>query len=300
MTAFQVSVVITTKNRCSDLRTALESVRAQRGPAIETIVVDDGSDDGTNEMVKTHFPDVRLERRERSAGYISRRNEAAHLSRAPVIVSLDDDAVFSSPNTVAQTLAEFDSPTVGAVAIPFINVNRSAVVWQRSPNDGRMYEMFAYIGTAHAVRRDLFLTLGGYREFFFHQGEEMEFCIRLMDAGYVVKAGEADPIHHFESPKRVHSRMTIFGRRNDILFTILNVPTINLPFHLAGTSYKGLAAGIRQGHPLWAVQGLLRGYAAALGRLPMRKPVKRATYKRFRALKAAGMLPVEADPKFEK
>jgi GT2 family glycosyltransferase len=286
------TVVITTKNRCDDLRNALESVMTQRGAAIETIVMDDGSDDGTAHMVRTNFPGVRLEQRAVSAGYIVRRNEGARLAAAPVIVSIDDDAAFPSPDTIAQTLAEFDSPLVGAVAIPFINVNQDAVVRQRAPDDGGLYEIFAYIGTAHAVRRDLFNQLGGYREYFFHQNEELDFCIRLMDAGYIVRVGRADPIHHFESPKRVRSRMTIFGRRNDILFTMLNVPAIDLPVHLAGTSYKGLAAGIRQGHPVWAIQGLLRGYGAALARLALRRPVSRATYKRFRALKRAPMLPV--------
>jgi glycosyltransferase involved in cell wall biosynthesis len=286
------TVVITTKNRCEDLRNALESVMAQRGTTIETIVIDDGSDDGTAEMVRATFPSVRLERREKSAGLIVRRNEGARLAAAPVIVSIDDDATFPSPDTIAQTLAEFDSPLVGAVAIPFINVNQDTVVRQRAPDDGRLYEIFAYIGTAHAVRRDLFNQLGGYREYFFHQNEELDLCIRLMDAGYIVRVGRADPIHHFESPKRVRSRMTIYGRRNDILFTMLNVPAIDLPVHLAGTSYKGLAAGIRQGHPVWAIQGLLRGYGAALARLGLRRPVSRATYKRFRALKREPMLPV--------
>jgi glycosyltransferase involved in cell wall biosynthesis len=286
------TVVLTTKNRRDDLRSALESVTEQRDAAIETIVIDDGSTDGTGEMIRSQFPQVRLERRDVSAGYIVRRNEAARLATAPIIFSIDDDAAFSSPSTVAQTLGEFDAARVGAVAIPFINVNQDDVVRQRAPDDGRLYEMFSYIGTAHAVRRDLFNQLGGYREFFFHQNEEMDFCIRLMDAGYVVRVGRADPIHHFESPKRVRSRMTIYGRRNDILFTMLNVPAIDLPVHLAGTSYKGLAAGIRQGHPVWAIQGLLRGYGAALSRLSLRRPVSRATYKRFRALKRAPMLPV--------
>jgi GT2 family glycosyltransferase len=173
-------------------------------------------------------------------------------------------------------------------------VNRNATVHQQAPDDGATYEIFAYIGTAHAVRRNLFLDIGGYREFFFHQGEEMDVCIRLMDAGYIVKAGRADAIHHFESPKRIHSRMMIFGRRNDILFTMLNVPTMDLPVHLAGTSFKGFAAGIRLGHSWWAAQGLLRGYAAALTRLGLRRPVRRETYKRFRRLKRHKMLAVHS------
>lgn len=291
----EASVVITTKNRRDDLRVAISSVMGQRGATIETLVIDDGSDDGAAEMVRTEFPSVRLERRERSAGLIVRRNEAARLASAPIIFSIDDDAAFPSPHTVAQTLAEFDDPRAGAVAIPYIDVNRDGFVKQRAPDDGRLYEMFSYIGTAHALRRDIFNRLGGYREFFFHQNEELDYCIRLMDAGYFVKVGRADPIHHFESPKRVRSRMTVFGRRNDILFTMLNVPLLDLPVHLAGTTFKGLQAGVRQGHVLWALQGLMQGYGASLLRLSQRHPVSRATYRRFRRLKCTPMLPVDGD-----
>ena len=44
-----------------------------------------------------------------------------------------------------------------------------------------------------------------------HQGEESDLCIRMLAAGYVVRLGSSDPIHHFESPKRSFSRMDHFG-----------------------------------------------------------------------------------------
>jgi hypothetical protein len=75
-------------------------------------------------MVQRDFPEVRLVTCEKSGGYILRRNEAAKLAKGAVIFSIDDDAVFSSPRTVEQTISEFDLPNVGAVAIPCLDVNR--------------------------------------------------------------------------------------------------------------------------------------------------------------------------------
>ena len=145
---------------------------------------------------------MKLHRFETSQGYILRRNQAAELASAPILISIDDDAAFSTPHTVEQTLADFDHPRIGAVAIPFINVNQDKTIRQAAPGTTGTHLAAAYIGTAHALRRDLFLRLGGYRGCMVHQGEEIDYCIRMLDAGSVVRLGRADPIHHFESPRR--------------------------------------------------------------------------------------------------
>ena len=44
----------------------------------------------------------------------------------------------------------------------------------------------AYIGFAHLLRRSVFLNLGGYQESFRFYGEEKDYCLRLLDAGYDV------------------------------------------------------------------------------------------------------------------
>jgi hypothetical protein len=59
------SLVITTRNRRDDLRTVLRSAVQQAGLP-EIIVIDDGSNDGTAEMVRVEFPSVIVHRREDS------------------------------------------------------------------------------------------------------------------------------------------------------------------------------------------------------------------------------------------
>ena len=230
------AVVITTKNRRDDLRVALASAVSQSAQPL-VVVVDDGSTDGTADMVRTEFPTVTLHRADVSQGYIVQRNRGADLAAADVVFSIDDDAAFSTPAVVGQTLADFaGQPRVGAVAVPFVNVNRENVLRQRAPSDAGVYVNEDYIGTAHAVRRDVFRQLGGYRPALFHQGEERDFCLRMLDAGHVVRLGRADPIHHFESPRRDTKRMDLYGRRNDVLFAWHNVPWPTVVPHLLGTT----------------------------------------------------------------
>jgi glycosyltransferase involved in cell wall biosynthesis len=280
----KATVVITTKNRRDELRIALESaIRQSANP--EVLVIDDGSTDGTEKMIRTDFPEVRLHRTERSLGYIVQRNRAAALAAGEIILSIDDDAAFSTPSVVEQTLAEFGSPRVGAVAIPYLNVNKENLLLQRAPASDAIYVTSEFVGTAHALRRDLFIALGGYREFLFHQGEERDYCIRMLNSGYLVRLGSSDPIHHFESPRRDFRRMDLYGRRNDVLFAWHNAPLSKLPSHLIGTTLLGMRFGLKVGRPLRMSIGLLRGWAAILHELRRRNPVRPGTYRAMWALR---------------
>ena len=278
------TVVITTKNRKEDLRNAITSALSQSARP-EVIVIDDGSSDGTSDMVHAEFPQARVYRVEVSLGLIRQRNRGAQLATGDVIFSIDDDAAFSSPHVVSQTLAEFDDPRVGAVAIPFVNVNQDPRVMQRAPEESGVFVTNTYIGTAHAVRRDLFNRLGGYRGHLIHQGEESDFCIRLLSAGYVVRLGRADVIHHFESPRRNLKRMDYYGRRNDVLFAWHNVPWPYFPIHLLATTVNGVRAGISVRRPIRMCWALICGWVACIKYARLRQPVPATVYRSYRKLK---------------
>lgn len=286
------TVIIATRNRKEDLRIALRSALAQ-SVRPEVVVVDDGSSDGSADLIAEEFPEVRLIRHDHSSGYIVRRNEAARAARGGVIISIDDDAEFISPRTVGQTLAEFDDERVGAVAIPFIEPRKGNVVMQRAA-DERRWITDCFIGTAHAVRRDVFLALGGYRERLVHQGEERDFCIRLLNAGYVVRLGTADPIHHYESPKRDWSRMDYYGRRNDLLFAWHHVPMPHLPVHMAGTLVNAARSAWRAGRVLRMAAGSMAGITDGFTHPHDRHPVPAAVYRLHRRLKKAGPILLES------
>lgn len=281
------SVVITTKNRRDELRGAVESALSQSVPA-EVLVMDDGSTDGSSEMMRNEYPSVRLESSDRSFGLIVQRNRAARLAAAGIIFSIDDDAFFTSPYTVEQTLAEFDDPRVGAVAIPFTEPRKSPVVHQRSPSAGRIFVTDTFIGTAHALRRDLFLSLGGYRESLVHQGEESDFCLRMLEAGYVVRLGSADLIHHMESPLRDRRRMIFYGRRNDVLFAWHNVPLPDFPVHLVGTTFNAVRSAVGPRRLRRVLGGTAAGYADIVRLWDKRQPVPREIYRLQRSLKKRG------------
>ena len=277
-------MVVTTRNRKDDLRTCLESVR-QQNVNVEIIVVDDASDDGTAEMVAAEFSDAKLVRHAEMQGYIRGRNEAARLATGDVIVSLDDDSMLSSDRIIAETLAYFDDERVAAVAIPYIDVNRDPVVRQAAPNRHGTYVVESFIGTAHALRRRVFLQLGGYREELFHQGEESDLCVRLLAAGYVVRLGASGPIHHFESPRRDFRRMDHYGPRNAVLFAWQNVPFPTVVIQIPATIAAVLMLTGEPSRLLHRCRGVLDGLASC-ARVE-RKPVSASVYHLWRRMRTA-------------
>src|SRR5262245_26610395 len=207
----RATIVIATKDRKDDLRRAIRSAIRQTEP-VEILVLDDGSTDGTSEMVRSEFPQVRLERTPVSHGYVSQRNRGALLSSGEIIFSIDDDAEFSTPHVVEQTLDRFSHPRVAAIAIPYVEPHKSNQEFQKAPDSDTIWVTDSFRGTAHALRRDVFLELGGYREQTIHQGEEMDFCIRLLNNGYVVRLGLGDVIIHHEAQRDLR-RIAFYGRR---------------------------------------------------------------------------------------
>jgi glycosyltransferase involved in cell wall biosynthesis len=293
----RATVVITTKDRKEELREALRLVLAQTEP-VEVLVIDDGSQDGSCEMVRSEFPQVRVERSESSLGLIAQRTRAASLASAPILISIDDDARLVSPHTLAQTLRDFDHARIGAVAIPFVDVRTTTTVRQVAPERDGRWVVSSYIGTAHAVRRDVFLELGGYRAGLIQMGEEPDFCLRMLDAGYVTRLGRADKLHHLESPKRNLPRIVALGRRNDLLHGFWNVPMPYLAGRLAKVTLHSLWFAVAWRQPRAVLRGLLRGYREGIRQMRARHPVARATYRLDHDIRKRGPLRLEeAEPR---
>lgn len=285
------TIVFTTHNRKEILRQAIQVAQRQT-VAVKILVMDDASTDGTEVMIRDEFPDVEYHKSNQSVGPCYHRNKGIELAQTKIVFPIDDDSILQSPHTVEQTLAEFEHDQVGAVAIPYCNILQSSEIKTQAPDQQQIFLTHAYVAAAHAVRRDIFLKVGGYREFFFYMGEEGDFCIRLLQHRFLTRLGTADPIHHLQPPHRISVKADVLGRQNDVLFVICNLPTLSVFPSLIGTTLKGMMHGFKVKRPGNMIVGLKQGYWKAFVNIQKRSSVDFECFQLYRLLKHRQCVPL--------
>jgi GT2 family glycosyltransferase len=285
----EATVVIVTRNRKEKAQIAIESALAQTGD-VEVLVMDDGSTDGTADFVRQHFPQVKLFRSEQQMGYVVHRSDAARHATAPILVSIDDDAIFVGNGVVSEAVRMFDDPRIGAVAIRHENYDVEGKVetfWPPLPNDHDAFVVKSFIGTAYALRRDLFLQLGGFQNYLFHWGEETEYCQRLYGSGHDVRMANSGLVHHFPHAVGKYTRkVNRYVTRNLILIVWLNAPAMYvLPFMIGivGRSLLDCARHPRRATTI--LEGLAMGFASIFGGWRLRKPISLRRYQTWMYLR---------------
>lgn len=280
-----IAIIIPTKNRTAELRRALSSCVIQ-DIDLDIIVLDDGSEDGTVDMVQDEFPNVILIKGEISKRQMYRRNQGAALSNADYLVFIDDDCVFPSADIVRETVEKFDSPWVGAVAIPYVNIRKDNCIHQKAPTPELNYVIPEASEGAFVVRRDVFLSCGGFNTSYQREQEGSELAIRMIDKGYLIRAGHSAPLHHIHSTVRDNKLSHIFGPRNLIFFAWLCVPFRWLFLQIAGSTHHVLWHGIKIRRPVLKIIGLIRGYFTCVRYFNARSPVSARAYMVYRYLRA--------------
>lgn len=96
-----ISVVIPCYNGAKYIASTLRSVLSQEGVELEVIVVDDGSSDGSAELVEREFPQVRVVRQS-NAGVAAARNQGIRSARHAWVAFVDADDIWLPGKLQAQ------------------------------------------------------------------------------------------------------------------------------------------------------------------------------------------------------
>jgi cellulose synthase/poly-beta-1,6-N-acetylglucosamine synthase-like glycosyltransferase/peptidoglycan/xylan/chitin deacetylase (PgdA/CDA1 family) len=167
-----VAVVVPAYNEAVGVERAVRSLAASDYPDFEVVVVDDGSTDGTAEIVEG----LALERvrvlRKPNGGKPSALNSGVGATSAPVVVMVDGDTIFE-PEALRRLVQPLGDPAVGAVSGNTKVGNRRGLLgrWQHIEYvtgfnlDRRMYEVLQCTptvpGAIGAFRRDALQEVGG-------------------------------------------------------------------------------------------------------------------------------------------
>lgn len=185
--------------------------------AVEIIVVDNASSDGSAAMVQAEFPQVRLIANPVNAGFAAANNQAIRLARGEVLFLLNPDA-YLVPGALAGLKRFLDTHPEAAVVGPnvlnpdgtwqaaafrfptlwdlFSEAVFLSVLWPRSPLFARrelggfhrdaVREVDWVQGCAMAIRRPVWDAVGPFDEGYWMYVEELDWCRRAKGMGYRV------------------------------------------------------------------------------------------------------------------
>ncbi|SCL16906.1 Glycosyltransferase, catalytic subunit of cellulose synthase and poly-beta-1,6-N-acetylglucosamine synthase [Micromonospora rhizosphaerae] len=190
-----VSVIVPAYNEAANIAATVRSLVASAYPALEVIVVDDGSTDGTAEIVeRMRLRGVRVIR-QANAGKPAALNTGIRAARAELLVLVDGDTVFQ-PDTVYRLVQGFADPTVGAISGNTKVANRRRLLgrWQHLEYvigfnlDRRMYDVLECMptipGAIGAFRREVLLGVAGVPSDTL--AEDTDLTMKVLRAGWRV------------------------------------------------------------------------------------------------------------------
>jgi GT2 family glycosyltransferase len=220
-----MAVAIINWNTRDLLRACLATVLAEG--AEEIVVVDNGSYDGSIEMVRREFPTVRLKVLPSNPGYGAASNIAFRLCTAEYVLLLNSDTEVRPGALTALTRALDTRPRVGIVGPRLENVDGSlqrsvfpfpspfisllkrqplAALVSRLPGLREHYPLnWAHdaerrvpwvLGAAQAIRRASFDAVGGFDESYVMYFEEVDLCYRMRKAGWETRFDPSATIMH--------------------------------------------------------------------------------------------------------
>jgi GT2 family glycosyltransferase len=239
-----LSVIIVNRNTRELLDECLASIaELPNVEGREVIVVDNGSTDGSMELVRQSYPNTRLIRNELNTGYALANNQGLAISTGRYLLLLNSDTVVQA-HALALLVEFMDShPAAGACGpllrypdgrlqrscysdpSPRSNIARMLgldVLFPKTRLFGNQYYGFdhahtapvdAMLGAALLVRREAMERVGVLDEELRLHFNDFDWCLRIRKAGWrVYFVHEAEIVHHLQATTRVESQTSDLQR----------------------------------------------------------------------------------------
>lgn len=295
----RVSIIVLNWNRREDALACLASLGQVSYPQVGTVLVDNGSTDGSVEAVAARFPATYIIATGRNLGYVGGNNRGlayALSTDADYVLLLNNDTVVE-PGFLEPLIAYADAqPTVGMISpkiylydtprhisfagacfSPYGSLHHPGFGEpDPTPQDGPPVETVYVPGCALLARRQLVERIGLLNPDYYLLFEDVDWCFRARRLGYHSVLVPESKIWHKESQSfggKASPRYLYYFTRNHLLFIRRNIGGRRrlkwLYYSLRGYRWhwKNFHAGTQQADPLRAKATALAVRDFGLGRL---------------------------------
>lgn len=238
-----VSVIIPNWNGAAHLPTCLDALRRQTYPAIEIIVVDNASTDGSQALLAEQYPEVRVIPLSANQGFAGAVNIGIRPAQGDLIALLNNDTE-ADANWVAELVRALEThPTAGFAASKLRLFDRRQVlhsagdtfsrsgqansrgVWE---TDSGQYDqegpIFSACGGAVAYRRAMLDDIGLFDEDFFFNLEDVDLAWRAQLRGYGGIFVPTSLVYHKLSATGGGVTASYYTGRNSIWLVVKDYP----------------------------------------------------------------------------
>jgi len=209
-----VTINILSYNRIDELRHTLKKVYEQDYKNIEVIVVDNASSDGTLEMVKTQFPDVKLIKLGKNIG-IAGWNKGFEVAKGEYVLVLDDDA-YPAKDAIQLIVDDFgEFPNHGAIALKVMNIYENNLI-QPFPGGWvpiRLNENIKWsliLGCAFAMQKELYIN-DLFSQNYFISFHELPIVLQIFRKGFLIKYSPKIIAYH------INQKIGKYNKENECL-----------------------------------------------------------------------------------
>ncbi len=229
------------------LDVCLQALVHQTCQGFETIVVDNGSFDGSAEYVHERYPDVRIIENNKNLGYAGGANSGILAANGDLIILLNNDTVPDADFVEKFTRTAMDDPSVGLYAAKMlfpdgrvnsagICISRSGASWDRGMFEtdhgqyDRYEEVFGPCGGAALYKRTMLDDIGLFDEDLFLFMEDVDLAFRARLAGWrcMYNPG-ARVVHVHGGTAGYRSELSVYyGNRNICLYPVKDFPIFYL------------------------------------------------------------------------
>jgi len=224
---------------------------------IETIIVDNGSRDGSVEFIQEEYPSIKIIRNKKNLGFARANNQAARAAAGDYIAFLNNDTRVDSRWLTGLLKPIYKSREIAASGSKVLSMDGQSLDFvggminfegkgfqidygkSSEDDDHNIPKFLPFVnGGAMMINKKVFLEAGGFDEDFFAYYEDVDLGWRLWVLGYkVIFAPDSIVYHQHHGTSRIFSedRLRFLKERNSLYSVFKNYDDINLSRALSGT-----------------------------------------------------------------